>query len=154
MLTCDTIIKNGLIVAGCYGAYALGANNVANVTGVYAGTLLTPFMAVLLGGFSIALGALTFSRNVMFTVGKSIVRLDPFSAFITVVAHSITVHIYAIIGVPVSTSQSIVGSVLAIGAIKGIQTINFRMLAGIFTACLMTPVIGLFFSLTLYYLIF
>ncbi len=149
----DVILRSGLIIAGCYGAYALGANNVANVTGVYAGNLLSPAQAVLFGGISIAVGALTYSRNVMHTVGKSIVKLDAFSAFIAVVAHSVTVHLYAIIGVPVSTSQAIVGAILAIGVIKGIQTINFRKLAEIFIAWLLTPVIGLLFSIGLYFLL-
>jgi len=103
-----------------------------------------------LGGLSIAVGALTYSRNVMHTVGKSIVKLDAFSAFIAVIAHSVTVHIYAIIGVPVSTSQAIVGSILAIGFIKGIQTINFIKLTEIFIAWILTPVIGMLFSLFLY----
>ncbi len=148
----DVMLRSGLIVAGCYGAYALGANNVANVTGVYAGNLLSPAQAVLFGGISIAIGALTYSRNVMHTVGKSIVKLDAFSAFIAVVAHSLTVHLYAIIGVPVSTSQAIVGAILAIGFIKGIQTINFRKLAEIFIAWLLTPVIGMLFSIGFYFI--
>ena len=149
----DIFIKIGLLVAGCYGAYALGANNVANVTGVYvAGGILTPSQATLIGGISIAIGTLTFSREVMFTVGKSIVKLDAFSALITVVAHSITVHIYAVIGVPVSTSQAIIGAILAIGFIKGVQTINFTLLLRIVSAWFMTPVIGLLLSMFLYFI--
>ncbi len=153
IFTCDTFLRTGLIVAGCYGAYALGANNVANITGVYAGTLLSTKQAVLFGGLSIALGALTFSRNVMFTVGKSIVKLDAFSSFVTVTAHSVTVHFYAIVGVPVSTSQAIVGAVLAIGVLKGIQTINFIKLTEIFFAWILTPVIGLLFCLIFSFLL-
>jgi len=147
MFACDSALRTGLVIAGCYGAYALGANNVANVTGVYAGNLLTPFQAVLIGAASIALGTLTYSKDVMFTVGKSIVKLDAFSAFITVVAHSVTVHLYAMIGVPVSSSQAIVGAVLAIGAIKGIQTIHFDILWKIILAWLFTPVVGFLFAL-------
>ncbi len=153
ILTCDSVLKTGLIIAGCYGAYALGANNVANVTGVFAGNLLTPFQAVAFGGLSIAFGTITFSRNVMSTVGRSIVRLDAFSALVAVIAQSITVHIYAIIGVPVSTSQAIVGAVLAIGFVKGAQTINFALLAKIFGAWLLTPIVGLLFSLLIYFIL-
>lgn len=150
IFTADATLRIGLILAGCYGAYALGANNVANVTGVFTGNLLSPTQAVIFGGISIAIGALTFSKNVMFTVGKSIVRLDAFSAFIVVIAHSVTVHIYAIIGVPVSTSQAIVGAVIAIGFIKGIQTINFKTLGKVLSAWFLTPVVGMIFSLILF----
>lgn len=148
----DSLLKLGLIIAGCYGAYALGANNVANVTGMYAGNILTTNQAVLIGAVSIAMGTLTFSKNVMLTVGKSIVKLDAFSALITVIAHSITVHIYAIIGVPVSTSQAIIGAVLGIGFIKGVQTIQFKILLRVVGAWFMTPVIGFLLSITIFFI--
>jgi len=151
IFTGDLILKWGLIIAGCYGAYALGANNVANVTGVYIQTgHLTVFQAALLGGGSIALGALTYSRNVMITVGKNLVRLDPFGAFIAVFSMAVVVHLFAIIGAPVSTSQAIIGSVLGIGILKGGQTIKFRTLVMIVFGWIGTPGIALAFA----YLIF
>ncbi len=61
----------GILVTGSYGAYSLGANAVANVTGVYVGSgMLSPDMASLIGGLSIASGVLTYSKKVMMTVGK------------------------------------------------------------------------------------
>ena len=151
IFTRDLILKCGLIIAGCYGAYALGANNVANVTGVYTQTgQLTVFQAALLGGGSIALGALTYSRNVMITVGKKLVRLDPYGAFIAVFSMAVVVHLFAIIGVPVSTSQAIIGSVLGIGILKGVQTIKLGTLLMIVFGWVGTPIIALAFA----YLIF
>lgn len=147
IFTRDLILKWGLIIAGCYGAYALGANNVANVTGVYTHTgQLTVFQAALLGGGSIALGALTYSRNVMVTVGKKLVRLDPYGAFIAVFSMAVVVHSFAIIGVPVSTSQAIIGSVLGIGILKGVQTIKLGTLLMIFFGWVGTPSIALSFA--------
>jgi PiT family inorganic phosphate transporter len=140
----DLALKWGLIVAGCYGAYALGANNVANVTGVYIQTgQLNVFQAALLGGASIALGALTYSKNVMMTVGKKLVRLDPYSAFVAVFSMALVVHTFAIIGVPVSTSQAIIGSVLGVGILKGVQTIKVRTLMMILFGWIGTPSIAL-----------
>lgn len=139
----DRLLRYGLIGAGCYGAYALGANNVANVTGVYVGTgQLSIFMAALLGGLSIGLGAITYSRNVMKTVGRKLVKLDPFSAFIAVLASAITVHFYALVGVPVSTSQAIIGAVLGIGLIKGARTINGKTLLSILSGWISSPLIA------------
>jgi PiT family inorganic phosphate transporter len=150
----DYILRGGLIIAGSYGAYALGANNVANVTGGYVGNLLTAQQAVILGGISIAVGVLTYSKNVMLTVGKGIVPLDAFSAFVTVVAHAVTVHIFAIIGVPVSTSQAIVGAVLGIGFIKNIEAIHFKMVIKVFSGWVSTPTVSLIISaiMTLIYI--
>ncbi|HIE08699.1 MAG TPA: inorganic phosphate transporter, partial [Armatimonadetes bacterium] len=49
-----------LAVFGCYGAYTLGANNLANVVGpAVAGGAIDPFKAQVIGGMAIACGALT-----------------------------------------------------------------------------------------------
>ncbi|HUU02310.1 MAG TPA: inorganic phosphate transporter [Myxococcota bacterium] len=139
----DKNLRWALIVAGSYGAYALGANNVANVTGPFAGPgVLSPLAACLIGGSAIALGVLTYSKNVMLTVGKGLVRLDAYTAFIAILAEAVTVHIYAKIGVPVSTSQAVVGAVLGIGIIKGARTINRRTLWRILFGWIGTPAIS------------
>ncbi|MFO8164452.1 MAG: anion permease [Thermodesulfobacteriota bacterium] len=131
----------GLIFAGCLGAYALGSNNVANVTGVYVGSgLLTPFEGLLIGSLSIASGTLTYSRKVMMTVGKDITPLDEYAALIAVLSGAITVEIFTQVGVPVSTSQSIVGSVVGVGLIKGVKTVNTRTLVEIGIGWVSTPI--------------
>ncbi|MCD6497704.1 MAG: anion permease [Deltaproteobacteria bacterium] len=143
MFVYDRNLRIGLIVAGSYGAYALGANNVANVTGVFVGKgMLTPFWACVIGGLSIGLGVLTYSHNVMMTVGRGLVKLDAFSAFIVVLSEAITVHMFAYVGVPVSTSQAVVGAVLGIGVIKGVKTVNFKTLARIVFGWIGTPAIS------------
>ena len=139
----DRGLRWSLIIAGSYGAYALGANNVANVTGNFVGPdMLSPLEASLIGSAAIALGVLTYSKNVMLTVGKNLVRLDAYTAFIAILAEAVTVHMYAIIGVPVSTSQAIVGAVLGIGILKGVKTINSRTLWRILFGWIGTPAIS------------
>ena len=146
----DMLLRVCLILAGSYGAYALGANNVANVTAVFVGAgMLSISAAVLIGGLSIGLGILTFSRGVMETVGKKLVRLDPFSALVVVLAQAVTVHVYAFIGVPVSTSQAVIGAVLGVGMIKGVNTIRRRTLMHIFLAWFITPFVTVLFALSL-----
>lgn len=156
-LTYDALMRALLVLAGVYGAYALGANNVANVTGVFLqagafdGAPLSPrFLALFLGGASIGLGALTFSRNVMLTVGAKIVPLDAFSAFVVVLSQALTVHAYAIVGVPVSTSQAVVGAVVGIGLLKGMRTISGRTITLILAGWLVTPVLGAAFGFALF----
>lgn len=151
----DRIIRIALIVVGCYGAYALGANNVANVTGPFVGLDLgfgkfTPLWACFIGSLAIALGVLTYSERVMYTVGKSIIKLDGFTAFIAVLSEAIVVWIYTQIGVPVSTSQAIVGAILGIGMVKGMQTVKFNTLKNIGIGWITTPVISGFVSFGMY----
>jgi len=143
LLTFNRLISWGLLLSGAYGAYALGANNVANVTGVFAaaGLISIPW-ATVVGGLSIAFGAITYSKGVMLTVGTGLVKLDGFSAFVAVLAEAIVVHIYAMIGVPVSTSQAIVGAVLGIGLALGARSIRSRTLINILLAWLTTPLMA------------
>jgi len=148
----DMLLRAALVVAGSYAAYALGANNVANVTAVFVGAgSLTVFSAALIGGLSIAFGVMTYSRGVMETVGRKLVRLDPFSALVVVLAEGITVHFYTVIGVPVSTSQAVIGAVLGIGIIKGAQTIKRKTLYGIFTGWFLTPPVACFVAMCIYF---
>lgn len=139
----DVVLRACLVVAGCYGAYALGANNVANVTGtLVAADVLTPLSGVVIGAASIALGILTFGRRVMGTVGKGIVRLDAFSSLVVVVAEALTVHVYAVIGVPVSTSHAIVGAVLGVGVLKRIEALRLRAVRGVLLGWIATPLVA------------
>jgi PiT family inorganic phosphate transporter len=154
MFESDILLRMALIVAGSYAAYALGANNVANVTAVFVGAgQLTVFSASMVGGLSIALGILTFSRGVIETVGKKLVRLDPFSALVVVLAEGLTVHFYTFVGVPVSTSQAVIGAVIGVGVVKGINTVSRRTLTNILIGWLLTPAIACFIALALYFVV-
>ncbi len=153
MILYDRSLRWLLIIAGSYGSYALGANNVANVTGPFSGPgMLSPLAAALIGSTAIALGVITFSKNVMLTVGKNLVKLDAFTAFIAILAEAVTVHIYAMVGVPVSTSQAIVGAVLGIGLVKGVQTINYRTLWRILFGWIGTPSISAAMAFVMFHL--
>ncbi|MCB9554768.1 MAG: inorganic phosphate transporter [Deltaproteobacteria bacterium] len=143
MLVTDAVLRAALVVSGCYGAYALGANNVANVTGVYyASGLLTLDWSVWLGGLSIALGVLTYSKEVMLAVGRSIVKLDAYSALVVVLAEAATVHVYAMIGVPVSTSQAVIGAVLGVGLVKQATAVKFGAAGRMTLGWIATPLIA------------
>ena len=152
-----------LLIAGSYGAYELGANNVVITTAPFynSGMFGDPsvahsvfwknpaFIAALVGSLSIATGALTYSKKVMYTVGSSITALDPFSAMITVFSHSVCLMIFTMLKVPVSSSQAVVGAVMGIGLLRGANTVSFKTLRFIFIGWMMTPVMG---ALTAYIL--
>ncbi len=146
----DFLIRAGLIVSGTYGAYALGANNVANVTAVFVGAgIIDVLTATLVGGFSIALGIITYSRPVMTTVGKKLVELDPFSALVVSISLGITIHFFTVVGVPVSSSQAVIGAVLGIGLVKGASTVKLETLKRILMAWFLTPVVACFIALVI-----
>ena len=154
LITHSRLVRIGLFLVTCYGAYSYGANNVANVTGVYVKSgLLSPFAAALIGAIAISLGITTFSRNVIRTVGSRLVTLDPLAALLVVLGEAITLNIYALLGVPVSASQAVVGAVAGIGLVKGVKTINTRALVNVLFGWLGTPTIACLLSLGLGYLV-
>ena len=148
ILTRDKVLWTGLVVVGAYGSYALGANNVANATGIYSGVIpgLTDFHLALIGGVAISLGVLTFSRRVMESVGTKLMRLDAFTAFVAVSSMAATVHLFATIGVPVSTSQAVIGGILGVGILQGFQNLKTRMLLTFGTGWILTPLISFVLS--------
>ena len=137
------IMKTGIIAVGCYGAYTLGANNVANVSGAFVGAdIMEPLQGALIGAIAIGVGALTYSRGVMMSVGKKIFPLGSFSAFVVVLAAAITLQLFTELRVPVSNSQAIVGAIAGIGMLRGTRAINKRMLLGIAAGWIATPVLA------------
>jgi phosphate/sulfate permease len=173
----ESYIRNGLIVAGAFGAYSLGANNIANVMGVFVPafslndldlglfSLSSNQQLFLLGGMAIAVGIFTYSKKVMETIGSNIVELTSEAALVVVLAESLVLFIFSSSGlsnllvsmglppipmVPVSSSQVVVGCVMGIGIYKGVRNINFRLLGEIALGWIATPLMsGLlaFFSL-------
>lgn len=170
MFKLDRYTRNGLLLAGIFGSYSLGANNIANVMGVFVPVAsfsdisfggLFHFSAAqqlfFLGGIAIASGVLTYSKRVMTTVGSGIMDLSPVAALVAVWSHSIILFLFssqsleaflrslglpAIPLVPVSSSQAIVGAVLGMGLLKGGKGINWHLIGGISSGWVITPVIA------------
>ncbi|MFO8034287.1 MAG: anion permease [Candidatus Bipolaricaulota bacterium] len=139
----NTVLRWGIVLVGILGSYALGANSVANVTGVYVGAgLLSVPAAAVLGGASIGLGVLTYSRRVMETVGEGLVHLGLLPALFAAISQAAILRLFAYVGVPVSTSQAVVGAVLGIGLVRGVQTVNLRQMAEIGLGWVLTPVLA------------
>ena len=146
----EFFVRIGLIFAGVYGAYALGANNVANVIGVFVEAgMFEPQIGGVIGGMAIGIGC-AYSRGVMRTVGERITQLTPLTALITVLAHSITLYLFARLGIPVSSSQAIVGGVVGVGLVKGANMMDWETTRNIFLAWIGTPTVGIIIGVLLH----
>jgi phosphate/sulfate permease/DNA-binding CsgD family transcriptional regulator len=176
----DAYLKYALLIIGAFGAYSLGANNVANVVGVFVPSVpeihinfgFFSFNGVqllfLVGGISIAAGIVTYSKKVMMTVGNDLMNLSSEAALIIVLAHSMVLFIFsssalsnglqsiglpAIPLVPVSSSQAIVGAIMGIGLLKGGRGIKFNVLGRISLGWITTPIIaGVFSFMSLFFM--
>ncbi|HPI25258.1 MAG TPA: inorganic phosphate transporter [Candidatus Cloacimonadota bacterium] len=170
----DFFIRYALIIVGAFGAYSLGANNIANVVGVF--VPVSPFKDIsignlftisglqqlyLMGALSIVVGIYTFSHKVMRTVGKDLFHLSPITALIALLAEAIVLFLFASRGlynlllsmhippiplVPVSSTQVIVGAVVGIGLAKGGKNIRYNILGRVSIAWVAAPVIAFFIS--------
>lgn len=126
-------------------AYSLGANDVGSSAGaVYASFRSdSGLMRVigLLGGIALAAGALSYGRKVMYTVGMGISKLDPLTASAAQFGAAITVWSFVQFGIPVSTTQAIVGAVAGAGLVRGVAAVSRRKLRRIWVAWTLTPLI-------------
>ena len=166
----DGYTRLALILAGAFGAYSLGANNIANVMGVF--VPVAPFPDIqfghgfsitsaqqlfLVGGLAIAVGVFTYSKKVMMTVGSELMTLTPLAAWVAVMSHSIVLFLFAserleqllanmslptIPLVPVSSSQAVVGAVVGIGMLQGGREIHWPRIYGIAKGWVITPLIS------------
>lgn len=167
LIKLDGYIRWGLIIVGAFGAYSLGANNIANVVGVFmssAPNLIIDLglfqlngaqLIFLLGGVSIAIGVFTYGSKVMETVGSQIMNLSSEAAMVVVLAQALVLFIFSSTGlsnfletvglpriplVPISSSQIVVGAIIGIGLVKGGQEIKVKTLGGIFLGWILTPI--------------
>ena len=142
-----------LVLSACYISFSLGANHVGTAMGPITNLEINPAWLSLLGGAAMAVGVLTFGRRVTETVGGGITQLDTVSAFSAQMAAALAVHFFSILGIPVSTSQSIVGAVLGVGILHGIRAVRMRKIAEIAVGWVATPTAAGLFSFGLYRLL-
>ncbi len=142
-----------LVISAAYVAFALGANDVGNAMGPIANLGIQPSWLGLLGGVALAVGALTFGRRITETVGSGIAPLDVVTAFSAQMAAALAVHFFSILGIPVSTSQSVVGAVIGVGLYHGVRTVKLKKIGEIVIGWVATPKAACLFSFGLYKLL-
>lgn len=149
----DKVVGMLLVGSAAYVAFSLGSNDVGNSVGPIANLGFSPRWLALLGGMALAMGALTFGHRVTETVGSGITTLDPLSASAAQLAAALGVHFFSMVGIPVSTSQSVVGAVVGVGLVHGVKAIERRRVLEILGGWLATPTVAGCFSFGLYRLV-
>ncbi len=152
----ERIFRNVQVVTSCYVALSHGANDVANAIGpvaaVYAvimygmaGTKVpVPRWILALGGLGIALGVATWGYRVMQTVGHKITQLTNTRGFSIDFATATTVLVASRLGMPISTTHTVVGAVVGVGLARGLRAINTDVLKDIVISWFVTvPVAAL-----------
>ncbi len=155
-----------MIVTACAMAFAHGSNDVANAIGPLAAVVSIvehngqitakaelAWWILPLGGIGIVLGLAIFGKRVMATIGHGITHLTPSRGFAAELAAASTVVIASGTGLPISTTQTLVGAVLGVGMARGIAALNLGVVRNIVISWVVTLPIGAGLSIIFFYML-
>lgn len=155
-----------MIVTACAMAFAHGSNDVANAIGPLAAVVSIvghngeiaakaelAWWILPLGGIGIVLGLAIFGKRVMATIGNGITHLTPSRGFAAELAAASTVVIASGTGLPISTTQTLVGAVLGVGMARGIAALNLGVVRNIVISWIVTLPIGAGLSIVFFYIL-
>jgi len=146
----DKLLSYLVIISGAYMAFSLGANNVGNSVGPLTVLGINKTWLALLGGVALSIGVITYGRRVTETIGKGITPLGPLSAVAAQTSAAMAVQFFSIIGIPVSTSQAVVGAIVGVGLVKGTSTVSVGKITEIAIGWVATPTVAALFAFLLY----
>lgn len=145
-------------------AFAHGSNDVANAigpvaaivgivqsTGEIAAKSATPIWILVLGGAGIVFGLATYGHKVIATVGSGITELTPSRGFAATLAAAITIVFASGVGLPISTTHTLVGGILGVGLARGIGALNGNVVRTIFMSWIVTLPAGAILSIFFFF---
>ncbi|MDX2503114.1 MAG: inorganic phosphate transporter [Gammaproteobacteria bacterium] len=154
-----------MVFTACAMAFAHGSNDVANGIGPLAAVVDIisnegnvsqkaglPLWILFLGGAGIVIGLATMGYKVMQTIGTKITELTPTRGYCATLAAAITVVVASKTGLPVSTTQIAVGSVMGVGLARGIGALDLRVIGNIVVSWIITLPAGAFLAATFFFL--
>ncbi|MGX2973702.1 inorganic phosphate transporter [Ursidibacter arcticus] len=155
-----------MLITACAMAFAHGSNDVANAIGPLAAvvsivdhggviegkTVMAPWILPL-GAVGIAIGLAVMGHKVMSTIGTGITDLTPSRGFAAQFACAITVVLASGTGLPISTTQTLVGAVLGVGFARGIAALNLGVIRNIVASWVITLPAGAVLSIIIYYIL-
>ena len=121
--------------------------------GEVASNSVVPGWVLLLGGVGIVVGLAAYGYRVIATIGRHITELTPSRGFAAELATAITVVGASGIGLPISTTHTLVGAVLGVGIARGIGALNLRVIGTIFSSWLITLPAGAGLSIVFFFIL-
>ena len=153
------------MISAAFMAFAHGSNDVANAIGplsaifntlkgqnVWLADTVSHWMLVL-GGIGIVIGLATWGWRVIETIGKKITELTPSRGFAAEFGAATTIVLASKLGLPISTTHTLVGAVLGVGFARGIGALNLNTVRDIGISWVVTVPAGAFLSVIFYIII-
>ncbi len=152
-----------MVVTACAMAFAHGSNDVANAIGPLSAVAATvnnagqivakshiDWWVLPLGAVGIVLGLAVMGKRVMATVGTGITHLTPSRGFAAQLATASTVVIASGTGLPISTTQTLVGAIMGVGLARGIAAINLGVVRNIVISWVITLPAGALLAILMF----
>lgn len=144
-------------ITACYMAFAHGANDAANaigpivgvtqaLKGIVASSAPTAPWILAFGGCGIVIGLATYGYKVIETVGRKITEVTPIRGFSAELGTASTVLFCSLLGLPISTTFVLIGSLMGVGLARGFGVIDLRAVRKIFMSWVITIPVSAFLS--------
>lgn len=158
----EKIFAVQVVITSCTVAFAHGANDVANAIGPLAavteiiknnsipGQVPVSIWLLVLGGLGIAIGLATFGYRVMRLVGTKVTEITPSRGVAADLAGMVTVLGCSKMGLPISTTHTLVGAIVGVGLARGITAIDRKVVGSIFASWFATVPIAAGLTVLLY----
>lgn len=152
------------IMSACAVAFAHGSNDVANAIGPLAAVVnisqsgvvnpesAVPAWLLLVGGIGIVIGLATMGYRVMATIGTKITELTPTRGYAAEFAAALTIVLASRLGLPISTTQTLVGGVMGVGLAQGVKALDLSTLGRIAASWIVTVPVGALLAIVFFYL--
>ena len=143
----DKLFRRMQLVSAALYSLGHGGNDAQKTMGVIALLLFTtrqidhfyiPQWVVIICGIAIALGTLTGGWRIVRTMGTRITKLKPFSGFCAETSAAGTVILASVLGIPVSTTHTITGAVIGVGATQRFSAVRWGVAERIVYAWILT----------------
>jgi PiT family inorganic phosphate transporter len=150
-----------LISAGLY-SLGHGGNDAQKTMGIITGLLVAtgylntfevPFWVEILCYAAIALGTMFGGWRIVKTMGTKITKLQPFGGFCAESAGAITLFATTAAGIPVSTTHTITGAIMGVGATKRLSAVKWGVAGRIIWAWLLTIPLAAAMSAAAFFLV-
>src|SRR6187399_1039141 len=117
--------------------------------GMLGGNFHVPFWVVIACQAAMGLGTLFGGWRIVHTMGSKITRLTPVQGFCAETGGAMTLFLATYLGVPVSTTHTITGAIVGVGAARRVSAVRWNVASNIVYAWVITiPASGIVAALT------
>ena len=170
----DMVVRMGMIFTTALGGYAIGANNMADVVGVFVDscvfddirignlyTLSGTQVLFLIGAIAVSIGVFTYSQKVIKTVGKNVLKVSPAVGLIVILSQSLVLILFSsetlenflvsfnippLPAVPVSSTQAVIGALVGVGIAKGGKGVKWNIVLKLICGWITSPLMAFILS--------